>query len=122
MVQSSTRDFDDYVCYELHKNISNELMDGIENYISTIVFESKHTPYHLVKNKFPYKEFDYHYLCWINPMYASFYDKDRVEKIFKETTILDGYKESSNTKIWINEIHIRSVFSVDHYHIGITKT
>ena len=72
----------------------------------------KHTPFVLLKNKFPYYLNNaIHYVLWINPKYNKFYNKDKIEKIIK--ILFKDYEY----KFWQNSISKASLKYITHFHI-----
>jgi len=97
---------DEIECYEMHKKITKELFGDTEEYIMTKLFDCKSTPYVFCRNEFPYKTKYKHKVFFINPLYDSFYDDERVRAII-----------GKHEDMWINEPIRQSVHSIRHYQI-----
>jgi hypothetical protein len=101
------RTYEDHFAYKIHKQITNEFFITIDDYLNTLLFDSKHCGHVLVKNKFPYKNTKQHLVLWIQSNYDDFYDDDRIRKIV----------DISNNFIFMTSLENRSVVGIRHYHV-----
>lgn len=97
---------DEIECYEMHKKITRELFGDTEEYVMTKIFDTKSTPYVYCRNVFPYKTKYKHNVFFINPLYDTFYDEERVKTII-----------GKHHKMWINDASTKSVFTIRHYQV-----
>lgn len=101
------RDFEDQKAYDIHKEITTEFFDDIDEYIKLLVFDSEHSGRAISKNRFPYKDYhENHYILWIQPRYNEFYDDGRIISIV-----------GHNELIFKNTCDKKSIQGIEHYHI-----
>ena len=74
----------------------------------------KHTPFLLVKNKFPYYLNNaIHYVLWINPKYNNLFDDKLINKI------VTMRMKDKNHIYFENIENNKSIKTIKHYHIFI---
>jgi hypothetical protein len=101
------RNIDEVIGYNVYKANANYFKLKIN-----IKLFDKHTPFILVKNKFPYHlKNAIHYVLWINPKYNKFYNKNKIVKIIR--ILFNDYEY----KFWQNPISKMSLKYITHYHI-----
>jgi hypothetical protein len=98
--------------YQWHKRASDEMIDGIENYVKTLYIDP-FEPYLFIQNRFGYHLADNikHYLLWVNPRHdiSDFH----AEKIIRERF------PTQEIHFIINPVKYRSIQGVVHYHVFI---
>lgn len=107
---NTLRSYEDHEAYEIHKQITKEVFGSMEEYVNTLVFDSKYNGYMITKNRFPYMYLKNHKVFWVQPGYEKFYDDLRLEDIMflnREKTV---YFKSAYNK--------RSIFTILHYHFN----
>ena len=103
------RSIEDHEGYELHKRIILESFETLEEYISLLVFSSKHQSFTLLRNKYPYKGKKNHYILWRNPLYDSLFIYE-MSDVFKKVYL-------KNCLFFENEERLKTIKGVKHYHI-----
>ena len=108
------RRLEDAENYKMRKMITNEFYGDYQTLLKERLF-NKHESYVIKRNKFPYdwKEKDYKHDClWINP---------EVCEKWTESMIIDVcnryYKKNEIMYLFENEINMRSILKLRHYHI-----
>ena len=105
IVDERSRSYEDTKEYKaVKKRILN-----YEAYLQCKLF-STHTPYVILKNKYPYT--DKHYLFWLNPKYEKFYSFTRIKSV-----VYTHFPFSHVQRIFENKIYKRSIHTIRHIHI-----
>ena len=106
-------------CYEIHKRL------GVELYGSTLKLLEKNLfslcdQYVIRQCRFSYRFINIkdkglrHDVIWINPKYEENWTDERIKDQVKYSL---KYKNREILKIWENEVYLRSVPTIRHYHI-----
>ena len=98
------RTYEDHFAYKIHKQITNEFFITIDDYLNTLLFDTKHCGHVVVNNKFPYKNTKQHLVLWIQSRYDTFYDDDRIRKII----------DISNNFIFMTSLRNRSYHVINY--------
>ena len=108
------RKLEDSENYEMRKSITKELYGDYQTLLKTRLFNN-HESYVIKSIKYPYdwKEKDYKHDClWINP---------KVDDRWTEKMVIDlckrHYKRNEIVYLFENEVTMRSVLKIRHYHI-----
>ena len=114
MEKEILRSLEDTECYKLRRRITNELYGDYQTLLRRRLF-NEHDSYVIKRNAFPYgwTEKDYKHDClWINP---------RVDDRWTDKMVIDlckrHYKRNEIVYLFENEVTMRSVLKIRHYHI-----
>ena len=106
-------------CYEIHKRLGVELYGSTLKLLENNLF-SLCDQYVIRKCRFSYKFINIkdkglrHDVIWINPKYEKNWSDKRIRDQVKQSL---KYKNREILKIWENEVYLRSVRTIKHYHI-----
>lgn len=112
--KQSTRRLEDTENYRMRKKITNELYGDYQKLLRIRLF-NKHESYVIKRNTFPYnwKEKDYKHDCfWINPKVEDRWTEKMVLEVCKRY-----YKKNEIMYLFENEMDMRSVLKIKHFHI-----
>lgn len=117
-LQQFLRDFEEEQAYDLHKQISKELMNGGLAYAKIfypgLMMDCK--PYVLCPNRFPYFVKNVkHLLLWIDPKYTNLIDITRAKKI------VESHLET-NFVIFENPPNMQSLHGIKHFHVFVCQS
>lgn len=108
------RTLEDAENYKMRKSITNELYGDYQTLLKKRLFNN-HESYVIKRNKFPYdwKNKDYKHDClWINPIVDDRWTEKMVIDLCKR-----HYKRNEIVYLFENEMTMRSVLKIRHYHI-----
>tara|TARA_B110000444_G_scaffold248124_1_gene271631 strand:- start:1672 stop:2061 length:390 start_codon:yes stop_codon:yes gene_type:complete len=106
-------------CYEIHKRLGIELYGSSLKLLENNLF-SLCDQYVIRKCRFSYKFVNIkekglrHDVMWINPKYKENWSDGRIRDQVNNSL---KYKNRKILKIWENEVYLRSVRTIRHYHI-----
>ena len=106
-------------CYEIHKRLGIELYGSSLKLLENNLF-SLCDQYVIRKCRFSYNFVNIkdkglkHDVIWINPKYEDNWGDERIKDQVRHSL---KYKNRRILNIWENEVYLRSVRTIRHYHI-----
>jgi len=106
-------------CYDIHRKLGNELYGSSKDLLKRNLFGGMEQ-YVIRRCGYSYSFINLkdkslkHDVIWINPKYMENWGKYRIEDTIRRDM---KYIDREIIKIWENEMYLRSVPSIKHYHI-----
>jgi hypothetical protein len=106
------RKVDDEIEYQWHKQVANEMIGSIEEYVKSLYVDPLE-PYIFIENRFGYDLAPgiKHYLLWVHPKY-------NISDAHAEMIIRKRFP-TQKIHYHVNPVQFRSIMGVGHYHVFI---